>query len=210
MRKECFVCGPLANNAYLLWDGGTGRGVLIDAPFGSFATCGEFLKKNSIRLDALLLTHGHWDHMAEAATFQREFSLAVYAGEGDGVYFDRPELMATYLPPGMGISPCHPDRPLVDGNRLQLLGEDWLVRAVAGHTPGGLVFVLPSQGWAFCGDSIFRGTVGRSDLPGGDGKLLIQQLRGRVLSLGDSTQLFPGHGESTTVGRERVSNPHLR
>jgi glyoxylase-like metal-dependent hydrolase (beta-lactamase superfamily II) len=205
---ERFVCGPLDNNVYLVHSGTTGGAVLIDASFGSFAAHREFSKKCPHRLEALLLTHGHWDHMAEAVRFAEMYSIPVLLGAGDREFVRHPT-MGRHSIPGLRLFPCEPTQLLANGDELNFLGHVWRAIAVAGHTPGGIAYYLPSMAWVFSGDTLFRGAIGRSDLPGGDGPLLLRHIRSRLLPLDDSVRVFPGHGASTTIGGERVGNPYL-
>ncbi|MDR2667804.1 MAG: MBL fold metallo-hydrolase [Puniceicoccales bacterium] len=210
MACDHFVCGPLYNNCYVVWDEETADAVLVDTPVGSFDVYGKFARKNHLKLRAILLTHGHWDHMAEASIFQEKYSVPLHAHGDDLPMFTNPAAMMGYAVPGVEIKPCNPGVLVVDGDKLQLLGKEWVVRSVAGHTPGGVVYYFTSENLLFSGDSLFRGSVGRSDLPRGDGKLLIEQLRSRVLTLPESVEVLPGHGARTTIGNELRTNAHLR
>jgi glyoxylase-like metal-dependent hydrolase (beta-lactamase superfamily II) len=203
-----FICGPIANNCYLAVR--DGESVLVDAPIGSMASYEKFTETSANELRGLLLTHGHWDHMAEAALFQKKYSVPVYANEGDLPMLLNPDAMRSYSVPAVEILPCRPDVAVCDGDKLQLLGSEWIVRSVAGHTPGGVVYGVEDEKLLFSGDSLFRGTVGRSDLPGGNGELLIEQLLERVMSLPDWVNVLPGHGHTTTIGEERRHNGHLK
>ncbi|MDR0340330.1 MAG: MBL fold metallo-hydrolase [Puniceicoccales bacterium] len=209
---EChhFLCGPIGNNGYLVLDPTGCDSVLIDGPVGICAAYEKFSRERPNRPVALLLTHGHWDHMAEAAQFQKKFSVPVYAHGGDLALLQNPATMNSFAVPGLKILPCKPDFLLTDGQRLSLVGGEWIVRAIAGHTLGGVAYYLPTEGWLFSGDSLFRHTVGRSDLPGGDGLRLVEELRSRVLTLPPDTRVLPGHGAETTVQEEILHNPFLK
>ncbi|MDR3117012.1 MAG: MBL fold metallo-hydrolase [Puniceicoccales bacterium] len=209
LALHCFRCGPLGNNVYLVQDRESGESVLVDAAWGSFAAHREFSQKNPNRLRAVLLTHGHWDHTAEAALFQKHGAVPVIVGEGDREWVRHPSAAGAFPPPGLEVLSCEPDRTVAHGDRLTLLGWEWQVLSVAGHTPGGVAYLLGEAAWLFSGDTLFRGTVGRSDLPGGDGDLLLRHIHSRLLPLDDAVCVYPGHGPSSTIGQERFSNPHL-
>jgi glyoxylase-like metal-dependent hydrolase (beta-lactamase superfamily II) len=204
---EKFVCGPLSNNVYLVHDSLTGGAVLIDASPGSFSAHGNFLKKFPHRLEALLITHGHWDHTAEASLFAKAYSIPVLIGDGDSDLLCNPS--GAQIFPGLQILSCEPTRQLRHGESFSFLGRRWQAIAIAGHTPGGIAYFLSEEALLFSGDTLFRGTVGRSDLPGGDGKLLLNHIRSRLMPLDNGTAVLPGHGGATTIGRERAENPYL-
>lgn len=208
LTLQTFHCGPLQNNVYKISRPENGKALLIDASPGSFSAVKIADEANAHRLQALLLTHGHWDHMAEAYLFQRE-GVPIYAAKEDEPLIAYPECMHSYASRSAKVYPCRCDHWLENRRQLTFLGESIEVIAIHGHTPGGLVYYFPAQSWAFCGDSIFRETIGRSDFPGGDGKRLLQELAARILTLPEETILFPGHGPSSTVGHEKHFNPYF-
>ena len=202
-------CGPYATNAYLIGADDSDSAVLIDAPPMCSGPVGEALEAAGRRLEAVLITHPHFDHVLDLG--------AVGAG---GVtvmaHPDAPDRVAspdTYglLPPmPMEDSPARVDRLLADGDELELAGLSFLVRTVPGHDPASLAFHVPSENLAFVGDLIFRGGVGRTDLPGGSFDILAESIQTRIYSMDEGTVLYPGHGPSTTVGEEKRSNPFVR
>ena len=110
----------------------------------------------------------------------------------------------------MSFSSPQADRLLADGERLEVAGLLIEARHVPCHSPGQMVFHVPAEGVCFCGDTVFAGAIGRSDLPGGNGEALLEAIRRQILTLPLTTRLYPGHGPPTTVGREAASNPYLR
>jgi glyoxylase-like metal-dependent hydrolase (beta-lactamase superfamily II) len=186
------------------------QSVIVDAPIGSCAAYETFLKETPVTLVALLLTHGHWDHMADAAAFQKKFAVPVHVHGDDLPIMRDPPSAMNYSVQGMEIPSCEPDVLVVDGDKLQLLGMEWIVRSVAGHTPGGVVYYAPSENFLFSGDVLFRGTIGRSGMEARDGTVLIEQLKSKVLTLPAAVEVLPGHGTKTTIGEEARTNPHLR
>lgn len=208
MRLLCLTCGELETNAYLLTASDRGEAWLIDAPPGVATAIAARLEEDRCRLVRVLLTHGHFDHMQDAARLQRE-GAEVWAHPADRILLERPEIMEAVVP-GLRVEPVRLDRELVAGETLDCLGVPMEVRHVPGHCPGNVLFHIHRHRCAFVGDVIFAGSVGRTDLPGGDAAVLAKSIREQVYTLDDDTLLFPGHGPRTTVGVEKVSNPHVR
>ena len=202
--------GPIQTNAYLVTDPSTGETVLIDAPEGVWSQVEPILRKEGCRLSALWLTHGHWDHTQGAAEVARKSGAPIYAHRADRPLIETPEVMKPLLMPGLVVEPAKVDRWLEDGDTLDVLGEKVQVSHVPGHCPGSLMFYFPRASASFAGDALFKGSVGRTDLPGGDFGQLEKSIRTRIYTLPDGTAVFPGHGGPTTVGEEKANNPHVR
>jgi glyoxylase-like metal-dependent hydrolase (beta-lactamase superfamily II) len=186
-----------------------GRGVLIDAAPGSFDAYARFSRSNPNCLEAVLLTHGHWDHFLDAPRFQSN-GVPVYVSTFDGAWIQQLEYVRDFVPDELDGTPCAADIYLNHGDSLDLLGAQWQVLGLSGHTPGGLAYYLPTMHWVFTGDSLFAGTIGRTDLPGGNHAQLVKEIRERLLPLPPETQVFPGHGVSSTIGREVEENPFIQ
>jgi glyoxylase-like metal-dependent hydrolase (beta-lactamase superfamily II) len=201
--------GPIQTNAYLLTDASTGRAVLVDAPEGVWSQVEPILEKEGCRLTALWITHGHWDHTQGAAEVARRSGAPVLAHQADRPLIETPEVMRPLMLPGLRVEPCRVSRWLEDGDTLDALGEKVSVSHVPGHAPGSLMFYFPRAAAAFVGDAIFRGSVGRTDVPGGDFAQLEKSIRSRIYALPEETTVFPGHGGVTTVGDERRGNPYV-
>jgi hydroxyacylglutathione hydrolase len=201
--------GLIQTNAYLLTDAARGEAVLVDAPGGVWGLAERILKREGCRLTLLLLTHGHWDHTQGAAEVVRRTGARVYAHMDDRVLYETPEFMKPLLPPGIELEAVRVDRWLRDGEAFDALGEQVRVGHVPGHCPGSLSFYFPVAGFVFPGDALFRGSVGRTDLPGGDFGQLERSIRTRLYTLPDGTLVYPGHGGPTTVGEEKAHNPHV-
>ncbi len=210
MNVHVLPAGPIQTNAYLLSDPSRGEAVLIDAPEGIWAKVEPILAREGCRLSGLWLTHGHWDHTQGAAEVARESAAPILAHAADKPLIETPEVMRPLILPGLVVEPSRVTRWVADGETLDALGEKVRVSHVPGHCPGSLMFYFPSAGAAFSGDALFRGGVGRTDLPGGDSALLEKSIRARIYTLPGETTLFPGHGAPTTVGEEKASNPHVR
>ncbi len=201
--------GPIQTNAYLLTSRPAGGAILIDAPDGVWAKVDPVLRAEGCRLTGLWLTHGHWDHTQGAAEVVRRTGAEVCAHRADRPLIETPEVMKSFLMPGLTVEGVRVDRWLDDGDTVDALGETVQVRHVPGHCPGSLMFYFPQAGAAFSGDAIFRGGIGRTDLPGGDFDQLERSIRSRIYTLPDTTAVFPGHGEATTVGDEKEGNPYV-
>jgi len=201
--------GPIQTNAYLLTDAKRGEAVLVDAPGDVWGQVEPILKREGCRLTLLLLTHGHWDHTQGAAEVVRKSGAKVFAHADDRVLYETPEFMKPLLPPGIELEPVWVDLWLKDGETFDALGDRVQVGHVPGHCPGSLSFYFPAAGIVFPGDALFRGSVGRTDLPGGSFEQLENSIRTRLYTLPDGTVVYPGHGGPTTVAEEKAHNPHV-
>jgi glyoxylase-like metal-dependent hydrolase (beta-lactamase superfamily II) len=202
--------GPIQTNAYLLCDPSRAEAVLIDAPLGVWALAEPILKAERCKLGMLWLTHGHWDHTQGAAEVVRKSGARVLGHVADKRLYEEPGLMKPLMFPGTVVEPVRVDRWLEDGDLLEAFGEPVTVRHVPGHCPGSLMFHFAGAGAAFAGDALFRGSVGRTDIPGGDFGQLEASIRTRIYTLPDETVVYPGHGGRTTVGGEKAGNPYVR
>ncbi len=207
MNVEIFCGGMAETNGYLL----TRRGAAwaVDAPEGMAAWLAERLRQGDARLAGLLLTHGHWDHIVDAAAIQSAFHVPVWIHHDCALLLEDPSLQSAYNP-FCKIPPCHPDRVLHAEERAELAGLDLELFHCPGHCPGSVCYHLKDSKMLFGGDVLFAGGVGRWDLPGGSRQALSQSIQTKILPLPDETRVFPGHGPSTTVGIERKTNPYLR
>lgn len=203
MKIEILELGPIETNAYLLTY--KDSAILIDAPHEAWET----IKKRNLNLEALILTHGHWDHIADAAKFQ-EMSIPIYAHKGDKAWIEDPSPMNAMLPVQFHFKGAKINHFVEHGDILKFLGLEFEVRHVPGHAPGNILLYNDLNKVAFVGDVIFSGSVGRYDLPGGDVNVLRESIKNQIYTLPDETILYSGHGPSTTVGKEKKSNPFIK
>jgi glyoxylase-like metal-dependent hydrolase (beta-lactamase superfamily II) len=186
-----------------------GEAVIIDAPPDPRAIV-DLVSHHSLVPVACLLTHGHIDHMGGAAVVAGEYGMPAYVHPDDDYLTLDPlgQLRAMF---GMSLpgdwEPPVTRLPLQHGMELALAGIRIEVRHTPGHTPGHVCFWLPEEGTVFTGDQLFAGSIGRTDLPGGDLGQLAASMRERVMDLDDQTRVLPGHGPETTIGQERRTNP---
>lgn len=204
---ETLTVGPFQSNCYIVRPSGGGDPVVVDP--------GDEALRILDRLGgdtpaALLLTHAHLDHIGAVAALVRETGAPVYLHEGDRFLYDAAEEHARAF--GLRVeAPPAPDHELAEGEDLSFGSLEFEVRHTPGHSPGHVVLVGrgAAKGTAFVGDCLFAGSIGRTDLPGGDMSTLLASIRRRILTLPDETVLYPGHMGPTTVSRERQTNPFL-
>jgi len=202
------VLGPVQTNSYLIADPETGEAVVID-PAWEGKTIASEAKRRGWRIGSLWLTHAHFDHLGGAGETADHTSppppVALHPA-------DYPLWRAQGGAPlfGMRIDPGpEPTIDLHHGQILRLGSNVFEVRHAPGHTAGHVVFYCAGERVAFCGDVIFAGSIGRTDLPGGDFSTLMNSIRTQILTLPDDTRLLSGHGPETTVGTERAYNPFM-
>ncbi|MCC7348446.1 MAG: MBL fold metallo-hydrolase [Variibacter sp.] len=206
---------PFQQNCALIWDAETARGVVID-PGGDVDRILAAVERGGFVVERILLTHGHLDHAGGAAALKR----ALEAKQGAPVPVEGPDRRDDFLLAGLAaqgarygmddLESVAPDRWLVEGDTVAIAGQDFAVLHCPGHTPGHVVFVSTALGFAVVGDVLFRGSVGRTDFPYGDGPALIAAIKDKLLPLGDGMRFLCGHGPGSTFGEERRSNPFIR
>ena len=205
-----FTSGPAATNSFLLWDEER-HGMIIDAPPDSFGEMVEEIEREGIKPTALVLTHTHWDHTADANLFRERFGeeLLIFVHPDDEYRLQDP-MKYLLWPVPIEMDPTIPDRYLKEGDVLTL-GDDMLFEIIhaPGHTEGSICLYDRKRGLIFVGDVLFSGSVGRTDLPGGDQETLMQSIREKLMPLPDDTRVLPGHGPATTIGVERETNPFV-
>lgn len=196
--------GPLGTNCYLVRaNAGATDAVVVD-PSGTGAEIRLRLASLGARCSAILVTHAHFDHVLGLAELAEGTGAPVHAPAAEREVLEAP---AAYTPAGLTVRPWSPDVLLEGGERLELAGVEVDVHSTPGHSPGHLTFAI--EGALLSGDVLFAGSVGRVDLPGGDGPTLLATLRGLVDAFPPETIVLPGHGPTTTIGAELAANPFL-
>ena len=201
--------GTVATNVFVVWDKKSKEALVIDAPEGAFQAAKEFVQNNNLTIKGLLLTHGHWDHIADAHFFQKT-GIITYAHKGDMMFYKTPMLMRVTMPFGLNIDPVPIDHWVEEGDNISLLSKSIEVRHVPGHAPGNILFYFKKDRAVFVGDAIFAGSIGRYDFPGCSFEELESSIKKKIYTLPDDTVIYPGHGCNTTVGVEKTHNPYVR
>lgn len=207
IKTQTLVVGPFAVNCYLLWDQASGDGLIID-PGAEAENIGQQIDDLGIKPRAILLTHGHGDHIAAVAEIKKQYDIPLYVGAGDENLLADPSANVSAFFDTPIVAP-EAEHQLTDEQLLRIAGIDLLVLATPGHTVGGVCFLHQESGQLYCGDTLFAGSIGRTDLPGGNTKQLIDSINSKIMTLPDEVVCYPGHGATTTVGTERGSNPFL-
>jgi len=208
MRFQIIPVTPYAQNCSLVWCETTGLATLVD-PGGDVDRLLAAVEKAGVKLDKLLLTHAHLDHVGGTLVLARGLGLPIHGPqEGDAFWLDAlPDQARMFgFPPAEAF---RPDRWLHDGDTVELGQLRFQVIHCPGHTPGHVVFFEPESRHAFVGDVLFQGSIGRTDFPRGDHGALIHAIRHKLFPLGDDVAFVPGHGPMSTFGRERLSNPFV-
>ncbi len=202
---------PLGENTYLVYKSNSRQAIAIDPGIESSRIVEEITSRE-LEVVAILNTHGHGDHIGGNATLKEMFpSAPLIIGTGDSVMLTDPNANLSWMA-GLEIVSPPPDRTVSEGDRLEFAGIELEVLDVPGHTPGHVAYLIrQTEPWyVFVGDVLFAGSVGRTDIPGGDGRRLLQSIREKLLTLPPETRVFPGHGPTTTVGQEKWTNPYLQ
>ena len=202
-----FTVGPVQENCYLARREGADRAVIVD-PGDEADRLLNVIERLGVTLDAILLTHTHFDHVGAVAPIARETGAEVWVPEIErGVLAD----INSYVPfPGFGpFESYEAEHRLRGGERLELAGLAIDVLFTPGHSPGHVSFSIPDEEAVFSGDVLFNGSVGRTDLPGGDWATLLGSIETLLDSLPPETTVYPGHMGITTLGAERATNPFL-
>lgn len=207
LKIERLELGPFAVNCYLYFDSQTQDAIIID-PGDSAGVIITKVRELNINPLAILLTHGHGDHIGAVTEVKNTFKLPLYIGRGEEPMLADPSANVSAMV-GYPIKVDPPDF-LIDDEEIITLGSITLrILLTPGHTSAGICLLDESAGNLFCGDTLFCGSIGRTDLPGGSFDTLIKSINEKILTLPDSIRCLPGHGPATTVGAERINNPFL-
>ena len=208
-----FVFNAFGENTYLTIDAATNQAAVIDPGMVSTAeqdALDKYIRQNDIKLTQIILTHAHIDHILGAGYVKDKYGAVIKAHPADGFIAQSANLQAQRFGMKNSIDPVSFDIELKDGDEIQIGESSLAVIHLPGHSPGGIVLYDRDDNVAFTGDSIFEGSIGRTDLEGGDYHTLVKALKDKVLTLPGDTILLPGHGEPTNVNNEKATNPYLK
>lgn len=208
MIFETFPVGPLQCNCTVLGDEQAGEAIVID-PGDEISRIHRRLTELGLKLKQILITHAHIDHVGGALKLKQLTGAPILLNENDLPLLAMMEKQAAWIGiPTPETAP--PDASLADGLRVGLEEFPAEVIHTPGHTQGSVCLHFAPMKLLIAGDTLFAGSIGRTDLPGGDGRQIIDSIHSRLLALPDETKVLPGHGPATTIGRERESNPFLQ
>lgn len=220
IRIENIVLGMCATNCYAVFDGGAKtpggyvddgqlkEAVIID-PAADAACIEAMIARYKLKPVAVLLTHGHFDHLSAADAVRKRYGIKVYAGNEERPVMNSSSYNLSLPFTGEGMT-LEADEYFKPGEELDFAGFRIGTIPVPGHTIGSVCYYFEEQKVLFSGDTLFAGSVGRSDFPTGNAGQLIRAIKSELMSLPDDVKVYPGHGESTTIGCERVNNPFIQ
>ncbi|MFN7994087.1 MAG: MBL fold metallo-hydrolase [Bryobacteraceae bacterium] len=208
MVHEILPVGPLQCNCSIFGDEQSGEGLVVD-PGDNIPQIQEILQRHGLMLKAIVITHAHIDHIGGAQKLRAATGAPVYMNENDEKLQNMMDMQAAWLgvrtPERATI-----DTPARDGDIVRAAGAEFHVLHTPGHTPGSISLWVPSQTKLVAGDTLFRDSIGRTDLPLGDGDLILRSIHDKYFGLPDDTVVVPGHGPVTTLGREKQMNYFLQ
>lgn len=202
--------GPALTNTYIVIDKSTNYAVVIDVPPNSLDFINKTLKEESAELKEIWLTHSHWDHTADAPELRDHHNVPVLLHSDDEYRLVNPNAYTGGFPLPFDMRGIKADKYIKEGDELILGHQKFRVLQTPGHTEGGVIFVNDEKQTVIVGDTIFKQSIGRTDLPGGDFLVLMNSIKNKILTLPDDYALYPGHGPRTTVGSERKINPFIK
>ncbi len=212
MDVSRFELNPFGENTYILWHKTAKKAIVVDPGMmrdDERDLIVDFLDRHELTLQAVILTHIHIDHVTGAKWLADKYGVKILANKGDELLASSLPMQAQLFGLKIDVPSFNIDQALKDGDELMLGDEKIVVIATPGHSPGGICLYMPDSATVISGDTLFEGSIGRTDLPGGNFDRLISSIKTKLLTLPDDTVVAPGHGYTTTIGAEKQNNPFL-
>lgn len=208
MIHEIIPVGPLQCNCSIFGDEKTREAIVID-PGDQIEDIQAILNKHGLTVKAIVITHAHIDHIGGAAKLKAATGAPVHMNANDADLYNHIDVQASWL--GMELpEKTDIDVDARDGDSVKLADTEFQIFHTPGHTQGSLSVWIPAENKLIAGDTLFRDSIGRTDLPGGNSRQILQSIHDKLLPLPETAVVVPGHGPNTTIGRERDRNPFLR
>ena len=208
MKIISVVAGPLDTNGYLVFESETSKCAVVDTPLDSAEIYLSLINENNLNLEYILLTHSHWDHTGDCAKLASITNAKVLLNNLDEYRLSEPDKHAIFKLP-FKLEPYTDSININHKEKIQIGNIEFEVLHTPGHTEGGVCFVEHKSKTVFSGDTLFKGSIGRFDLPGGNEQILFESLKNIVFELDDDYKVYSGHGSETTIGFERKFNPFI-
>ncbi len=213
LKLERFTFNPFAENTYIVYDPKTKDGIVVDPGMSTEVEQKQFdrfITEQGIHLSMIVNTHMHIDHCLGNNFVSKKYGIHTAASATEIAFGENLDQQARFF--GLNLKGFNTtvDIILGDGQLIPIGPNTVEIIAVPGHSPGGISIYDRADGWVLSGDSLFLGSIGRTDLPGGDHGKLVRGIRTRLFTLPETTVVYPGHGPLTTIGHERATNPYVR
>lgn len=209
LKVTYFPLGPVQTNCYFVED--EHQNCLVIDPGEEGQKIIQYIEKEGLKPVAIFLTHGHFDHIGAVDAVRDQFNIPVYIHEKEQHTLTDPQENGSTRYPGLPLVENRPADHLIAAEGQMAIGPfSFEMRYTPGHSPGSLSFVFEKDGFAIVGDTLFQGSIGRTDLPGGDTETLLRSIQEELLTLADDVVIYPGHGGPTTPGEEKLRNPFLQ
>ena len=208
MIHEILPVGMLDCNCSIFGDEQSREAIVVD-PGDNIPDILQILARHGLHVKAIVITHAHIDHIGGAAKLKQVTGAPVYMNENDAVLRDQLEMQAAWL--GMPTPErTEIDTPAREGDVLRLGPAEFHILETPGHTQGSISLWIPAENKLVAGDTLFQESIGRTDLPGGDGRQIVESIRAKLFTLPEDAIVIPGHGDQTTIGHEKRFNPFVR
>lgn len=212
MNVSRFTFNMFGVNTYILWDDISKDAVIVDPGMindEERLAIDKFIKSNSLKIKHMINTHMHIDHSFGVAHIGHKYGLKLMGNSADQFLANRLKQQAQMFGLPISVDDLFIENNLKEGDKLKIGDEEIFVMQIPGHSPGSIVLYAPDSGFVISGDVLFQQSIGRTDLPGGDYKQLIDAICSKLLKLPDETIVYPGHGLETTIKDEKQHNPYI-